>query len=29
VRAWVEKPLMARRLGIVIQEALSGDRSPR
>jgi signal transduction histidine kinase/HAMP domain-containing protein len=29
VRAWVEKPVMARRLGLVIQEALSADRSPR
>ncbi len=29
VRAWVGKPVMARRLGLVIQEALSGDRSSR
>jgi signal transduction histidine kinase/ActR/RegA family two-component response regulator/HAMP domain-containing protein len=29
VQAWVAKPVMARRLGLVIQEALSGDRSSR
>jgi signal transduction histidine kinase/CheY-like chemotaxis protein/HAMP domain-containing protein len=29
VLAWVEKPVMARRLGVVIQEALSADCSPR
>ena len=29
VLAWVEKPVMARRLGLVIQEALSGDCRPR
>jgi hypothetical protein len=29
VRAWVEKPVMARRLGQVIREALSSDRRPR
>ena len=29
VLAWVEKPVMAHRLGLVIQEALSADCSPR